>query len=115
MDVVIGKTGYMCILDSSGKYVISHNGERDGENISGQQDSTGRYFIREIIEQAPKLDGKSTVIYDYDWKNPGETKARLKHASIGYFKQWDRVIMSGAYEEEFFDAAHRINALGKQY
>jgi methyl-accepting chemotaxis protein len=113
MDYVIGKTGYVCVLDSKGKYVISNKGERDGEDISGEQDSNGRYFIREMVDLALKLDGKNTVIYDYYWKNSGDAKARLKHASIGYFKEWDWIVISGAYEEEFFDAAHRINAIGK--
>ena len=33
MDTKVGETGYVYVIDSKGDYVISHQGEKDGENI----------------------------------------------------------------------------------
>ena len=33
MDIQVGDTGYVYVLDSKGNYVISKGGARDGENI----------------------------------------------------------------------------------
>jgi len=49
MDMEVGKTGYIYVLDSKGNYVISKGGKRDGENIWNAKDTDGIYFIQEIF------------------------------------------------------------------
>ncbi|MBF0398889.1 MAG: Cache 3/Cache 2 fusion domain-containing protein, partial [Desulfobacterales bacterium] len=48
----VGKTGYAYVLGGKGSqeglYIISKNGERDGENIWEAKDSDGNYFIKSI-------------------------------------------------------------------
>ncbi len=51
MDIKIGETGYVYVLSTKGEYLISKDGKRDGENIWGAKDTTGRLFhMRWIIE-----------------------------------------------------------------
>jgi hypothetical protein len=55
MGITVGETGYVYVLDSSGKYIVSQRGKRDGENIMESKDANGRLFIRDIIEKAKKI------------------------------------------------------------
>src|SRR5512133_3920991 len=55
MDITIGKTGYVYILDTKGNYIISRKGERDGENNWEAKDAKGNLFVQEIIKKAITL------------------------------------------------------------
>ncbi len=99
MNIKVGETGYVFVLDSTGTYVISKGGERDGEDISGTQDADGRYVIKEMCD--PESDARKTGWITYNWKNKGENEARSKIARIVYFEAWDWVIGAGSYTEEF--------------
>jgi methyl-accepting chemotaxis protein len=111
MDIVVGKSGYVAVLEGSGKnkgtYVISKDGKRNGENILGAQDADGRAFIQSIISKALSLkdnDGVGTIPVDfeeYSWKNSGETETRMKTSAISYFAPWDWVILAGYYTDDF--------------
>jgi len=115
MDITVGKTGYVYILGSSGdtkgKYIVSNDGLRDGENIYNSKDADGNFFIQSIIEKAVKLE-KGEVAYEkYPWKNPGETVARNKIAAISYFKPWGWVIGAGMYEDDYYEATKQVEAV----
>jgi len=113
LDTVVGKTGYVYVLgatgDQKGRYIISKDGKRDGENLLNAQDSDGTPFIREIIDKALtlKTDGDEIPVsfQRYPWINEaaGETKPRMKIAAITYFEPWDWVIGAGAYEDDYQD------------
>ena len=114
MDTVVGKTGYVFVLGGSGEqegnYIISHQGQRDGENILGAKDANGNEFIRQMITEAKAKGGDETVFVDYWWKNQGEDQARKKVSAAVYFEPWDWVIGAGAYEDDFQDARARVGA-----
>lgn len=114
MNTIVGKTGYVCILDSKGKYIISKNGKRDGEDISKIKDARGRFFIKNIIDKAVSLKKSETIISNYYWENSDDDSARLKRAAVSYYEPWDWVILSGAYEDEFLDTANRIDTINKK-
>ncbi|MBU1218159.1 methyl-accepting chemotaxis protein [bacterium] len=103
-NISIGKSGYVFVLGGSdrhrGQYVISHKGKSDGKNLWDVKDSDGKYFIREMVTKAVELDGNAFAM-EYYWKNPGETNARKKVATIRYFKPWDWVIGASAYDDDF--------------
>lgn len=101
---VVGKTGYVSILNSNGDYVLSLNRLRDGENILEAKDASGHFFIKDIIDIAPDMKNGETLIKYYTWKNTGETKARFKFAAYSYFPQWDWIIMPNAYVDDFQDS-----------
>lgn len=89
-----GKTGYIYALDTKGELQIHPSSE--GKNVSNEKDSSGNFFIREILE---KKNG--TIVYP--WMNPGETKPREKIVVYEYFPKWNWVIGGGAYIDELDD------------
>jgi methyl-accepting chemotaxis protein len=107
----VGKTGYVYVLDSSGHYVISQSGKRDGELIWDAKDADGRLFIQEIVKKGLALKPGEVAEERYPWKNPGDPAARMKIARVGYFAPWDWIIGVGSYTEEFQATVFRINAL----
>ncbi|HTI99206.1 MAG TPA: bacteriohemerythrin [Dongiaceae bacterium] len=111
-EMVVGKTGYVYVLggtgDQKGKYIVSFQGKRDGENIWEAKDASGRLFIQSVIEKGLKTDSKTVAFETYDWKNTGEATARTKFAAITYFKPWDWVIGAGAYEDDFTEISGRL-------
>ncbi len=115
-NVVIGKTGYIFVLGGTGehrgKYIISKKGVSDGKNIWDTKDSTGRYFIRTMIENAIQSNGQ-IVFEKYPWKNEGESKVRMKTTAVAYFPAWDWIIGVSAYDDEFQETAQVINDTSK--
>lgn len=106
--IVVGKTGYVFILGASdhdlGHYIVSKGGTRDGENIYESKDADGRYFIRDLIEDAEKAGEGNFGVTEYTWQNQGEAKARKKTAASFYYKPWQWVVSGSAYNEEFEDS-----------
>jgi methyl-accepting chemotaxis protein len=109
----VGKTGYIYVLggqgDDRGHYIISRNGERDGEDIWESRDADGRYFIQSIVEKAISLGPGEFATERYPWQNLGEPEPRWKVARIAYYEPWDWVIGVGAYESEFDDFRTRLD------
>ena len=109
----IGPGGYIAILggsgDQKGRYIISKDGKRDGEDISGAKDTKGRFIIQEIVQQAMALKEGEVSIYKYDWKNAADPAPREKIAAMAYFKPWDWVILSTAYLDELNDSSRIIH------
>lgn len=110
MNIVVGKTGYVWVVDSLGNYVISKNGERDGENIFNSKDENGSFFIQEMIKEAKALKPGEIGEHIYPWKNPGEPEARMKLSKIIYFEPWDWVIGVGCAEEELMASVTKIKS-----
>ncbi len=112
MDTKVGKTGYIYVLggqgDDRGHYIISKNGERDGENIWEAVDSDGQLFIQEIIESAVALQPGELATVRYPWKNPGDSEPREKVARVTYYEPWDWVISAGAYEDDYQAVQDRL-------
>ena len=108
MNIKVGKTGYVYVLDSKGHYVISKDGKRDGENIWNAKDDNGNLFIQEICKKAIALGPYEIAEQRYPWKNPGDPIARMKIARIMYFHPWDWIIGAGSYEDEFLEASKNI-------
>ncbi|MFP4369599.1 MAG: Cache 3/Cache 2 fusion domain-containing protein [Candidatus Kapaibacterium sp.] len=112
MDIQVGETGYVYVLggkgSSKGNYIISNNGERDGEYIYDVKDSDGNFFVRQIIDKALNtVDGEVDYLL-YNWKNDENEKARKKISAITYFEPWDWVIGASSYEEEFYETSAAI-------
>jgi PAS domain S-box-containing protein len=101
---MVGKSGYVYVLggtgDTRGHYIVSQNGERDGENIWDSRDEDGRWIIREIVAMAVGLKAGELATVRYRWQNPGEPAARWKVARLAYFEPWDWVIGTSVYEDE---------------
>lgn len=106
--VVVGKTGYVFILDRKGNYLLSYKQKRDGENILESKDANGVSFVKEIIDKAVSTPDSMYAIQYYTWKNKGENEARLKIAAVNYFRDWDWIVSASAYQGDFMDALKNI-------
>ncbi|MBN2588303.1 MAG: methyl-accepting chemotaxis protein [Sedimentisphaerales bacterium] len=112
MDTKVGATGYVYVLDSKGRYVISQNGARDNEDIYQAKDADGNLFIQDICKKALNLGSGEMDEQRYPWKNDGDVQARVKIARIMYFEPWDWVIGVGSYIDEFYEAKDKISSIG---
>ncbi len=106
--IVVGKTGYVYILDSKGNYIVSYKRKRDGENIFNAKDSNGKLFIQEICNTGKTLKGNKCGIAYYPWKNKGESSSRLKVAAYSYFPELDWIIAPSSYHEDFLGILEKI-------
>ena len=113
MDIVAGKTGYAYVIGGTGtqrgKYVISHKGQRDGEDIWETKDADGNLVIQSIVNKGLATKNGECVFERYAWRNKDETQARGKTTAITYFEPWDWIIGVGAYEEDFRDVQNRVD------
>ncbi len=114
MNITVGDTGYVYVLNPKGEYIISNNGKRDGENIWEVKDSQGKFFIQDIIRQAQALKpGKYTEV-SYPWKNPEDSHPRQKTAAIGYYAPWKWIIGAGTWDEELYSGVYSIHDANNQ-
>ncbi len=104
LQTTVGETGYAYAIRGTGpdrgRYIVSHKGERDGENIWDNRDSDGAYPIQAIIAKAVTLRPGELATIRYRWQNPGEATPRWKIARVAYFEPWDWVIGTSVYEDE---------------
>ncbi|MCX8043538.1 MAG: Cache 3/Cache 2 fusion domain-containing protein, partial [Desulfobacterota bacterium] len=114
MNLRLGQTGYVFVLNSQGTYIISKDGKRDGENLWDVQDATGSYPARDIVTKAHALMPGAIATHRFLWKGAGDTTPRMRFAKIMYFEPWDWVICAGSYEDEFQQVSRHIQALGTQ-
>ncbi|MBV5297642.1 MAG: cache domain-containing protein [Rhodoferax sp.] len=92
LDLRFGETGYPYLMDAQGTLLVHPSME--GKNILQSRDSSGREFIREMVE---KKNGR--IIYP--WQNPDESVAREKLVVFRYIPEMDWIIASSSYLEEF--------------
>lgn len=111
MDIQVGKTGYVWVVgskgDQKGRYVISKNGELDGENI-WESKSGDDFFIQDIVNGAVAKGGGEVGFKAYPWKNPGEKDPREKVAAYIYFEPWEWVICPAVYVDDYDAAKHQF-------
>ncbi len=100
----VGKTGYVYVVggkgEERGRYVISYNALRDGEDVWDVRDSDGQYVTQEIVNRALDLKPGTMTTIRYRWQNLGEPAPRWKIARLAYYAPWDWVIGTSVYEDE---------------
>ena len=84
----IGQSGYIYCLDSKGIVVVHP------QQSLLQTDVSEYFFVKDLLVKKPGY-------MEYDWKNPGEDKARAKALYMIYFEPWDWIISISSYREEF--------------
>ncbi len=109
----VGKDGYVWVLGGKGRdrgrYIISKNGERDGEDIWEATDGDGNLFVQAIVNKALGLKEGEVATIRYSWKNPGENAVRNKIAAFMYFAPWDWIIGAGMYEDDYLEMRQRTS------
>ena len=101
LSLKFGNTGYSYIIDPKGNIVI--HPILTG-NIYEAQDTSGRKSIQEICEHK---NGK--IIYS--WKNPGEKSFREKVAIFNYIPEFDWIVVSTSYNDEFYGPLKTIKQI----
>jgi methyl-accepting chemotaxis protein len=110
--IKVGKTGYVYVLDASGRYIVSQGGARDGENIIDATDASGRRFVRSIVDKALKLKAGEIAEERYPWKNASDPAPRMKIARIGYIADAGWIVGVGSTIDEFMAAPEAIAKIG---
>jgi two-component system, NtrC family, sensor kinase len=101
--VNVGETGYIYVMTSKG--LLQAHIAREGESVFDEQDENGRYFIREMCENALKSKPGEVLYITYPWRNAalGDKVPRNKVVAYRYFRDWDWIIATGGYLEETAD------------
>ena len=102
-EVSIGGSGYLFAITVKG--VLAAHPAREGENIIDVQDEEGRFFIRELIEQALVSNPTEVLYAIYPWRNEvlGDNHLRRKIVAYRYCPEWDWIVAAGGYLDETYD------------
>ncbi|MCL2657641.1 MAG: methyl-accepting chemotaxis protein [Betaproteobacteria bacterium] len=93
--VKLFQTGYIYAVDAgANKGMMVVHPTREGSSLWDAQDSDGLYFMREIVE---KKDG----VISYRFPKPNETAESRKIAVFASLPEWNWVIASSVYDDEF--------------
>jgi len=106
-EIKLGETGYVYILDGSsgdaaGTLLVHPS--QEGKNIRDSKDSSGREFIKEILD-------KRSGVLTYPWLNAGEKSPRDKIVAFIEYQPWKWVIAAGAYTDEVFSLAAHVESV----
>ncbi len=114
MKIVVGKSGHVVVLGAKGnqrgRYIISYQGRRDGEDLNDAQDAAGNYFVRGMVQNALTLPKGQVFSAEYPWHDAPSEPVRKKIASLIYFEPWDWLIDAGTYEDEYFAPAKNVES-----
>ncbi|XPV77467.1 MAG: cache domain-containing protein [Desulfovibrio sp.] len=91
LNIKFDATGYPLVIDSEGLIVI--HPELVG-NMYNAADGKGTFFVREICE-------KKTGTISYFWRRSGEREYREKLAAYDYIPEYDWIVVSSGYKDEF--------------
>ncbi len=96
-----GKTGYSFVIDAHGKILI--HPVLKGINLFEAQDLPDQY----LKEMQRRKSGKIT----YPWKNPGESRARSKLVIFNHIPEYDWIVASSSYLDEFYAPMRTVRNL----
>jgi PAS domain S-box-containing protein len=88
-----GDAGYPYIMDSKGNLII--HPQLEGENVFESTDQQGRKIIQDICAM-------KTGRLIYNWRNPGESERREKMAVFQYIPEYDWIVASSSYLEDYY-------------
>ncbi len=107
----IGQDGFVTVLDSDGRYVISAGGKKDGEVVLDSTDAKGVAYLKERIETAKTLAPREIGKQKYE-RNDGAGKGVVWDARFVYFEPWDWIITAEAKQSDFTRGARVLEAMG---
>ena len=101
LDMHSGPSGYAFVFDSQGTALI--HPKLQGINLLEADDLPSQY----LVEMHRRKTGK--IIYP--WKNPGEAAERLKLVIFNYIPEYDWIVGSSSYLDEFYRPLKTIRNL----
>ena len=84
----IGTSGYIYCVDSNGTVLVHPRSSLLKANVAHHA-----FVSKQMTSRQGYLE--------YEWKNPGEKKARAKALYMVYFEPWDWIISATTYRMEF--------------
>lgn len=100
-DTILGKEGFLYVLDQKGNYIISKESLHDGQNIWNSTDEDGNHYIQEIIQKAIKLKQGEVAFQKYSVSEMGSLESKTKISAITYFEPWGWIVVTDAFENDF--------------
>jgi PAS domain S-box-containing protein len=97
----LGPSGYAFVIDSQGTAII--HPKLQGVNILKADDLPNQY----LMEMRARGSGRIT----YPWKNPGEASARMKLVSFNHIPDYDWIVASSSYLDEFYRPLNTVRNL----
>jgi len=99
MNIKLGVTGYIYVMDSKGNMKIHPTME--GENVYSYE------FVQEISRRAVVLKAGEVGSIRYQWadKGRGETAQREEIAAFAYYQPLDMIVVAGSFADEFTNNA----------
>jgi len=113
IDMKIGKTGYVTVMDASGAYVIARQAQDNGKNVKEARDAAGKPYFQERIEAAKGLAARAIGKQQFLAKN-NQGVDTVREARFVYFAPWDWIVMVEADQAEFAEASERIAAVNRE-
>jgi PAS domain S-box-containing protein len=101
LSLKFGQTGYSYVIDEQGNMVLH---PQVSGNYLHARDRDGRAFVREICA---RRSGKIT----YSWVNPGEDKARDKLVIFNHIPEFEWIVASSSYMDEFYEPLKNMRTL----
>ncbi len=98
LSVKIGKTGYIYAMDSEG--ILRVHPTSEGKSLAKYP------FCQEMLANLPKIQNGQTAWVTYEWERDGKLAPKI--VSYKYFKEWDWIIASGSYIDEFTSGAQQV-------
>jgi methyl-accepting chemotaxis protein len=98
MAVRYGADGYFWVNDMN-HIMVAHpiNEKLVGQDVSGMQDPTGKYFFQEFVDVV-QANGSGFV--EYYWPKPGFEEAVEKYSHVAGFAPWGWVVGNGVYADD---------------
>ncbi len=101
LDMQLGRSGYSFVIDGQGTAII--HPKLQGINILKAKDLPNQF----LEEMQRRKTGKMI----YLWKNPGETEERLKLVIYNHIPEYDWIVASSSYLDEFYNPLTTIRNL----
>ena len=96
-----GRTGYSFVIDNQGRAII--HPQLEGVNVLADES-----LPNESVEKMLKLK-KGKIIYP--WNNPGESFPREKLVIFNYIPEYEWIVASSSYLDEFYRPLSTIRTL----
>ncbi|AHN23575.1 methyl-accepting chemotaxis protein [Lysinibacillus sphaericus] len=98
----LGEYGYIYVLDDKG--TLTTHPTREGDNLWDDQDSSGKYFIRDVTERALQGGGFT----EYEFTLPGQDVLADKIIYSAKDPHWGWIVASGTYMQDFNKEANSL-------
>ena len=100
-DIKIGRSGFVFILDESGNYVLSENGEHDGDNFFVTLDPECTSYLEDVLDEVDKLQADDMYSFHCAWGDSNQLDQKMKYTVLLKFQPWNFIIGVASYYTDY--------------